>query len=103
MHPFEIVVYVKAPLPCTSNMPPATQFFVFIIPALAAPPLEPYATPSRYALTSVMKGCPCITKVQEDHFKVDIDIKKELLEKTLGQRLRKARLDEGLSLKEVVS
>jgi len=51
--------------------------------------------------TSIMHGCPLITEVQENHFKLDIIMKKNYPEDTLGQRLRKAREIKGLEVKEV--
>jgi len=53
--------------------------------------------------TSVMHGCPLITKVQENTFNTVINIEEtrpELPEDTMGQRLRKARCLKGLQIKE---
>lgn len=53
--------------------------------------------------TSVLNGCPCSTKVPEHQFTLDTYIKKEYPEKTFGQRLRKARQEKGLMLKDVAT
>ena len=53
--------------------------------------------------TSVMQGCPCIPEVRESDFSMTINMEETLPEDTLGQRLRKARIAKGLTIKEVAA
>lgn len=57
--------------------------------------------PCSVMLAASMNPCGLITKIQENHLNIALDIRKKYPEDTLGQRLYKVRNEKGLTMRDV--